>query len=301
MADSGSRTRDRRGRSPVRAAALVALALCAGCATQRGGDDPQLAALLAAGQNLELAGAHDEALVQYVKALQLDEHAAEAHYRIGRVHAALGSVPTSRQAFERALVEAPGHAGALEGLGLLDLEAGQREAAAARLHKALAREPGRWRSYNGLGVLADLQGKHDLAQAYFRQGLKARPADLTLLNNLGYSLYLDGQVAEAQREFERVVAADPKNGKGWSNLSLVLTRQGRYPAAVQALERIMTPAEARYSVGYVCLIDGRLTDAERLLKESIRRSDSYNPAAHQALKRVRDEQDRRARVGDEED
>jgi len=81
----------------------------------------------------------------------------------------------------------------------------------------------------------------------------------------------------------------------------VLTRQGQYGRAVQSLEHIMSPSEARYSVGYICLIDGKLNDAERLIKDSIRKSTTYDPAAQSALKRVHDEQTRRARVGDEEE
>lgn len=280
--------------------AVLALALAA-CATGPSKQETEQQALLATGERLETAGAYDDALVEYVKALALEPENAEAHYRVGRVHVALGNDTTAREAFQRALARAPDHPGALEGMGLLHLEGGRRDAAGALLHKAVARDPSRWRAYNGLGVLADLSGKHALAQAYFSSALKLRPADATLLNNLGYSYYLDGRLREARAQFERVVQADPANGKALSNLGLVLTRQGHYPQAVQTLERIMTPAEARYSVGYICLIDGKLPEAERLIKESIRRSTSYEPAAHAALKRVREEQARRARVGDEDE
>lgn len=284
------------------AAALLGAVGLAGCATS--GPTPQQIEqqnMLAQGERFESAGAYDEALLQYVRLLGTDPENVEAHYRIGRVHTALGNTATARDAFQRAVAKDPDHPGALEGLGLILLEENQRDRAASLLHQALAKDARRWRSYSGLGVLADLAGKHGLAQAYFESALKLKPAEATVMNNLGYSLYLSGRVPEAQRQFERVLVRDPGNRKALSNLGLVLTRQGQLPRAVQTLEKIMTPAEARYSVGSICLMEGRLEDAERLLRESIRRSTSYDPAAHAALKRVREEMVRRARIGDEED
>lgn len=291
----------------ILASVLTVAVLCAtgGCATRAPkGPSPQ-EVLLASGERAEALGDPDAALVEYVKALGIDEPAAalsaEAHYRVGRVHAAFGNAGTAREAFGRALAAEADHAGALEGLGLLHLQAGERPVANALLHRAVARGTGRWRAYNGLGVLADLEGKHQLAQGYFQEGLKIRPDEVTALNNLGYSYYLDGKLDEARREFELALRRDPANAKAWSNLALVLTRESRYPQAVEALERIMTPTEARYSVGALCLLDQRLPEARRLLEDSIRLSDRYEPRAQAALKRVREAEFRRARVGDETD
>lgn len=282
-------------------AAVVLLALgLAGCASGPTPQELEEKALLSSGERLEASGDYDAALVEYVKVLGIDDQNVEAHFRIGRVHSALGNTVTAREAFQRVLEKVPGHPGALEGLGLLYLASGQREVANSLLHKALARDGLRWRAFNGLGVLADLDGKHALAQVYFASALKQRPADAMLMNNLGYSYYLDGRLGDARRQFERAVTTDPGSDKGWSNLGLVQTRQGQLVKAVQTLERIMTPSEARYSVGYLCMIDGKLPEAERLLRDSIRKSSSYEPAAQEALKRVHDEMARRTTRGGDE-
>jgi Flp pilus assembly protein TadD len=265
----------------------------AGCASQPSSKEIAQKNLLASGENAELHGDYDQALVQYVQLLGEDPENVDAHYRIGRVHAAIGNGSIAREAFSRVLGKEPGHVGALEGLGLLYLEEGQHDSAAAMLHKALAKDSKRWRSYNGLGVLADLKSNHALAQAYFDAARKLRPADPTLVNNLGYSYYLAGDLKAAQREFERAIAVDPKSQKAWSNLGLVLARQGNFNKAVMTLEHIMAPKEARYSVGYICMLDGKLAAAEALFKEAIKLSSSYDPAAQAALKRVHEEQQRR--------
>lgn len=261
--------------------------------------------LLAVGERAEMAGDLDAALVEYVRALGLDEPdaatSAEAHFRVGRVHTALGNSATAREAYRRALAGAPEHPGALEGLGLMALEAGERPVANALLHQALARDAGLWRSYNGLGVLADLDGKHELAQGFFGEALKARPDEVSVLNNLGYSFYLDGKPELARQQYEQALRRDPRNEKAWSNLALVHTRQQHYGEAVLTLERIMDPPEARYSIGTLCLLEGRLPEARRLLEDSIRVSNRYEPRAQAALKRVREAELRRARAGDEAD
>jgi hypothetical protein len=56
---------------------------------------------------------------------------------------------------------------------------------------------------------------------------------------------------------------------------------------------IMDASSARYSVGYVCMIDGKLADAEKLFAASIKVSNSYNPVAQAALQRVRAEMARK--------
>jgi Flp pilus assembly protein TadD len=208
------------------------------------------------------------------------------------VHGALGNRTTSGDAYRRALKLNPAHVGALEGLGLLLLDQGKQDGALELLHRAAAKDPRRWATFNGLGVLADLAGKHALARAYFGHALTVQPNNPLLLNNLGYSHYLVGEYDAATGYFDRTLALEPGNRNAWSNLALVHTRRGQYDRAVQAMEKIMDAPSARYSVGYVCMLDGKLADAETLFLAAIKTSNSYNPVAQAALKRVREEQAR---------
>src|SRR5690349_21097315 len=135
------------GRIPGWAIAALVGAALAGCAGQPAPKDVQERSLFAAGEAAEARGDYDQALVQYVQLLGSDPDNVEAHYRIGRVHQALGNPIIAREAFQRALAKNPDHVGAIEGLGLLSLEDGQHEVAAAMLHKALGKDPARWRCY----------------------------------------------------------------------------------------------------------------------------------------------------------
>lgn len=283
-----------------RLGAIAALLLAAGCASQAAVKEPDAESekqALAAGYAAERQGDYESALVDYVKALADNPDNAETHFRIAQVHRVLGNTATAAEAYQRALKLDPGHAGALEGLGLLLLEQGKRDAAGELLHKAASKDNTRPATFNGLGILADLDGKHDLAQAYFGHALELRPHSGLLLNNLGYSYYLAGDYGTAQDYFEKTLALEPTNRNGWSNLALVHARRGDYAHAVECMEKIMDQPSARYSIGYIAMLDGKLADAEKLLVAAIRRSTSYNAPAQAALKRVRDEEARLAGGG----
>ena len=283
-----------------RLAAVLALLLAAGCASQAAVKEPDAETekqALAAGIAAEQQGDYEGALVDYVKALADNPDNAETHYRIAQVHRLLGNTATAAEAYQRALKLKPDHAGALEGLGLLLLEQGKHDAAGELLHKAASKDDSRPATFNGLGILADLDGKHDLAQAYFGHALQLRPNSALLLNNLGYSYYLAGDYDTASTYFDKTLAIEPGNRNGWSNLALVHARRGEYTRAVECMEKIMDGPSARYSIGYIAMLDGKLADAEKLFVAAIRTSTSYNAPAQAALKRVRDEKARLAGNG----
>ena len=241
------------------------------------------AELAAAGDQLEHDGDLNGALVDYVKALGANPNDADLHYRVARVHAALGNDRIAQQAYLAALKLQPEHVDALEGLGLLLLRNGQPAQARPLLLKVIAKEPSRWRALNGLGIVLDLKGDHSAAQALFSKALTLRPDDAELLNNLGFSLYQSGNLNAAGGYLARAIAVRPDYANAWSNLGLLLTRRGDYDNGVKAFEHAMDRPSAYYSAAYVCIADGRLSAAETLLKHAIKDSPTYYVAAHQAL------------------
>lgn len=251
------------------------------------------AELVAAGDRMERAGDLDGALVNYVKALSGDANNADLHYRVARVHAALGNPRVAQEAYSRALTLNPEHAAALEGYGLLLLKLGQTDAAQQVLLKAMEKNPVSWRITNGLGAIMDLKGNHIEAQAQFLTALKLKPNDPELLNNLGFSYYQSGDYDAAMTHLRRAIEISPKYPNAWSNLGLLHARRGEYERSVAAFEHIMDAPSARYSTAYVCIGNQKFADAERLLRAAIMTSPSYYVAAHTALKHVQAEQEAR--------
>jgi Flp pilus assembly protein TadD len=276
--------------SAIRCAAVIVFTLTGlgACATTTAPSDavpPTLTStdLMASAERLERVG----------------DFNAELHYRVARVHVALGNPRVAQEAYMRALGLDPDHVAALEGYGLLLLQMGQTDAAEQVLKRAEEKNPESWRVANGLGAIADLKGNHEQAQSLFRFALQFKPDDPELLNNLGFSLYQSGNYATAVINLQRAIEISPSYPNAWSNLGLLYARRGEYDRSVAAFEHIMDAASARYSTAYACIGNHKYSEAEKLLQAAIKTSPAYYAAAHTALKHVRAEQsERRSVAGD---
>ncbi|MEW6168976.1 MAG: tetratricopeptide repeat protein [Pseudomonadota bacterium] len=233
------------------------------------------------------AGQHELALAEYVKGLNQEGKNAELHYRAALSQAALGKLPAAATAYRHALTLAPDHAGAHEGLGLLLLRQADHAGARRLLERAVALKPDAWRSLNGLGALADLRRDPAAADDYYTRALAINPNAPVLLNNFGYSKYLAGKLDVARALFERAAAIDPGYGQAWRNLGLVHARNTQYAEAMRAFGQSMSEAEAAYTTGYVCMLENRPADAERLFRRAIDLSPAYYADAQDALARVK--------------
>ena len=110
------------------------------------------------------AGKREEALLHFVRAVELDPQDYVSLHKIGVIHGLLGGVPLASLAYQMALEVNPGYVPSREKLGLLFLENRKSELARKHLEQAVSLDPDRWRSHNGLGVLADLNGDHAEAE-----------------------------------------------------------------------------------------------------------------------------------------
>jgi len=165
----------------------------------------------------------------------------------------------------------------------------QRKYASAKqvLEQAVRLERGRWRAQNGLGIISDIENDHTLAITYYQLALEQRPGTPMVLNNLGYSYYLAGDWGAAEDAFRQAVNSDPKHQKAWSNLGMLYTRKGNYDQAMQAFSRFQSKPEAYNSMGYICMLEGKLSRAEAFFLDAIRLSPSHYQAAQENLARVR--------------
>lgn len=232
-------------------------------------------------------GNTDEALYEYVKALELDSKNPETLYKVGTIHAEIGNSELAETAYRMALKLAPGHAGSLEGLALMLLDKHQHPAAEQHLRAAIKSDPKRWRSHNGLGLIADMKKDYALAISHYQAALRAQPDSPLLLNNLGYSKYLAGDRVGAFQLFERALEIDPKFERAWLNKALVHARNGDTDAAFEAFRHTLDEASAYNDLGYIYMLDGRYDEAEQFFQEAISASPTYHALAHANLNQLR--------------
>lgn len=119
--------------------------------------------------------------------------------------------------------------------GRRHFDAGELPAAQAAYEQALLRAPQHVNARNGLAVLHAQRGEHDAAIAQWlaltRQDGAARPQLAYLFSNLGHAYYLRGRDALALSALEQACLLDPLNALAWQHLAQVLERLGLHERA----------------------------------------------------------------------
>ena len=244
--------------------------------------------IIAAGDAALAQGKLDEALYQYVKAVDLDNSSDTALYKIGDIHAERGNTEKAKKAYEMVFEINPDNAGAHEGLGQLLL--GQRKYDEARYHLTTAEASGAvgsWRLYNSLGVMADLGNDYQQAIIYYDKALDLQPELPLILNNMGYSRYMLGDWDSAERYYKKAVVNDKYFERAWRNLGLLYVRQGNYEDAVSAFTQVENLPEAYNDIGFICMLNGKHDISEAFFKRAIKLAPRYYEAANNNLQRNR--------------
>ncbi|WP_394558488.1 tetratricopeptide repeat protein [Aquipseudomonas alcaligenes] len=258
------------------------------------------------------AGAFDQSLYQYLRAIELDPENYDALVWVGRIHRERGNEHLAELAFSDVLRSDPDNAMALAEMGLLQLAMRRPGDAQVMLDKALAADQKRLggsaaqapmglkvdgasplRVYNGLGVLADLNNDFSRAAQYYSLARQIEPRSPLVANSQAYSAYLAGDWAEAETLYRQGISFDGRYEPLWRNYGLLLARMGRYEQALSTFEQVEGRAEASNDVGYICLIEGKLEVAEQFFRSAIDLSPSHFEMAWENLRRV--EQIRRLR------
>lgn len=232
-------------------------------------------------------GEIDEALFNYVKALQLGGESADLLNKVGGIHTLNGNLAMAARAYRMSIEADPENALPHEGLGLIMLRERDHGEAAEQLAKAVALDPNRWQSLNGLGLIEDLKGNSAQALEYYSKALAIAPKSPRVHNNLGYSHYLAGNWVAALKHFRLALNYNPQFTKAWSNIGLVYTRQGDYDAALEAFQHVMSKPEAYNDVGYFCMMNGEYGKASLYLQQAIETSPAYYKKAHENLDKLK--------------
>lgn len=283
---------------------------------RKGADNPEQAMLMAA--RAYAAGDSDQALYQYLRASELDPKRYEALVWVGRIHRERGNHKLAEIALHNVLKEEPNNLAALSELGTLQIGMRRYPEATETLGSALRIDQQRFggvvpageladlsalmvdgksplRVYNGLGVLADLRNDFARAQVYYRLALQISPRSAVVANSQAYSHYLAGDWVSARQAYHQALSFDATYKPAWRNYGMLLARMGSYEEALSAFEQVESRAEASNDVGYICLIEGKLEQAEQFFRSAIDLSPSHYDVAWQNLKRV--QQIRRVRDG----
>lgn len=234
------------------------------------------------------SGNLDNALVQYILALELEPKDINLLFKVGTINRLQGNLDAAELTFTRALKINPDHAANLEGLGIVHLKNEKFDQAMEILMPLLVEHPDRWQAISALGVLHDLQGDYKKAQTMFRAAIDVKPESAWLYNNLGYSLYLSNQLEDAREEYLKAIELQPSFNQAWANLALVYTRQGHTSKAKSAFEQIVDSHMASNNIGYLNLLLDDPQAAVSKFEQAIASNPAYYTVAQENLAEARE-------------
>ena len=192
---------------------------------------------------------HEEAVVEYQRAIELDPKLAAPHNGLGNVYRVLGRHQEAVTEYQRAIELDPQFAYPHNGLGNVYADLGRYEEAVTEYRRAIELDPKYAIPHNNLaGVYLELKRLEE-ARRGFEERVRVRPDDaLNAHVSLGIIAYHLDERAEAQQQFEQA-------------LSLWDTAWTR---------RLQTPATLLVDKAIALLGLGRVQEALDVMEEGLR-------------------------------
>lgn len=150
------------------------------------------------------AGRLDEAIEQFLHALQIEEQPA--------TYSNLATAYMKKEDFTQAI---------------------------SLLKKAISLAPEEAAFYNQLGLVYKLQGNYEQAMKAYQQALEKNPGLLAAQTNLATLYAITGNHAKARQAFESVLERDPAFADALFNYTVFLFREGSYAQAKKMAERYL--------------------------------------------------------------
>jgi predicted O-linked N-acetylglucosamine transferase (SPINDLY family) len=227
---------------------------------------PPTGALLAAGRDHHRAGRLAEAERAYRQVLVAQPGHAEALNLLGLVALQSGQPAPAAELFAAAVAADPRVAGYHSNLGNARFALGAAADAVTAYRAALARDPALVEAHYNLGRCLNDLGDREAAIASYRQALARQPRLAVARYGVGNALGRLGRLREAVAEYRAAVAADPRHADAWCNLGFALTMLGEGDAAVDCLGRAaaLQPASpgVRANLALALVMQGRGAEAE---------------------------------------
>jgi Flp pilus assembly protein TadD len=273
------------GAPPAPAAADATPALYAGRSTTTFGTQLPVSSAAEADARARATAAKgdvDMTLYYLLHAAELAPRDAGPLLKVGMIHESRGRLAMARSAYELGLTRQPDHRALLERVGLVCVQLGDDERAAAVLQPLAEGPDPTWQVHNALGIVADRAGRHADAIARFDRALVLEPKAAPVLNNRGWSRLSAGDVAGAEQDF-RAALAITELSSARANLGTVQARQGRYSAALDNLLRVFDVPESLNRIGEAALANGDLTIAHDFFERAAEASPRWFQKAHANL------------------
>jgi len=176
-----------------------------------------------------------------------------AQYRLAREAFDRGDLAQAIALLRVIIAAAPGHAGALNLLGIVNMQGGRAAEAEALFARAVAADPGDAGCHNSHASALHALGRSEEAVAAFRRALAIEPGHAAAHANLCRLLRALGRDAEALPHAERLAELRPQDAQARFAMGELLQALRRFGPAVAAFRATLAldPAypDARFCLG----------------------------------------------------
>jgi tetratricopeptide (TPR) repeat protein len=219
----------------------------------------------------------------YQAAAHLDQHLAEAPYRLGTNALRARRYTEAIAHFQQALRRHPGLVHAVQGMGLAYAEQGQTAQAEAQFQAALRLAPDFAEAYIHLGKLYASTRRLDEAATMYRTVIRLQPEQAQGYHNLGTILATQGQTEAAIAQLQEALRRNPHFLAAHNDLGTLYAEHGELARAIAAFQAALrsdaTFVPAHYNLALAYGASGDLTAMQRQLHETLRLNPRH-PEAH---------------------
>lgn len=231
-------------------------------------DDEEVVAHQKRGLAYSQAGQHDHALVDLIRAIDLNP-ADPLGYR-GR-----GDVYHNRHEYDRAIADfdkaielAPGDAVAFHNRGFAYSKKGDCVRALADYSQAINLVPEYADAYGNRGAAYNEKGEYDLAIADLNKAIELAPGDAAAYNNRGFAYDSKGEYDLAIADYNKAIELDSEYAEAYNNRGHTYSQRGDYARAIEDWEKAVKLADYQQSKTMVdSLLEHIKTATQQLNKE----------------------------------
>jgi tetratricopeptide (TPR) repeat protein len=188
----------------------------------------------ALGSALERQGNRPAAIAAYRTAVMLDPTLPEAHFRMGRLFAAVGQHRVAADEFARELEHHPDRNDARLGLAQSSAQSGDTTRAIAMLEDMTRRRPRDEPAWQALGFVYAVAGRPRDGERALRRALALDPKDADAWRDLGVVLVNQDRPDAARAAYRRAVELAPHDATAFVNLGNLERAASHWQAAYEA-------------------------------------------------------------------
>ena len=234
-------------------------------------------------QGISYLSAHldDQAMLCFLKILQVNPDNTAAHTNLGRVYQEKKLLDQAEAELKKAVSLDPEQVDAHNQLGLIYYQKGNFDLALEEFKLALA-----WTGYpeihHNLSLAYDKTGRKDEAMTAIDEALRLDPNYVDAHNQAGNLFLNRGDLAKAAAHFEAAIRIDPRNSSAYNNLGLIYSSQGKTELAVQYCRQAVfldpNSPDAHNNLGSIYLNQSLFQEGMVELKKAIALRPDYKNA-----------------------